>query len=80
MLLSNKIGVTENMEMTVFCTDGDLNQIVKNNVFLFRNIKSSEAPFGEFTISFKKYVEIFNKTYIFRICRKISIFNFIITK
>lgn len=59
MLLSNKIGINENMEMTVFCTDGDLNQIVKNNVFLFRNIKSSEAPFGEFTISFKKYVEIF---------------------
>ena len=59
MLLSSKIGTMSNLEMTVFCTDGDLNQIVKDNVMLLRNIKSADAPYGEFVITFNRYVKIF---------------------
>lgn len=59
MLLSSKFGQMDNIEMTIFCTDGDLNQVVKNNVYLFRNIKSAEAPFGEFVIPYNKYVTVF---------------------
>jgi hypothetical protein len=59
--LSNDFDECQNWEMTVFCTDGDLNQVVKNNVMLFRNIKSKDAPSGEFVISPQKYLDVFSK-------------------
>ncbi len=42
-----------------FCTDGDLQQIVRDNFVLFRNICSKEAPNGEFVFTQKKYEELF---------------------
>lgn len=60
MLIGNKIKDNKNIEAIVFCTDGDLVQVVKDNVFLLRNIKSKEAPFGEFVINYKKYLQVFD--------------------
>lgn len=62
LLLSDKISTKSDCEMIVFCTDGDLKQIVKDNVILMRNIKSKESPFGEFVLNFNKYNELFNKS------------------
>jgi len=59
MLLSNKLAGNKNVELLVFCTDGDLNQVVKDNCMLFRNIRSKDVPNGEFVISLKKYGQIF---------------------
>lgn len=57
-LLSNKFENIDKTELLVFCNDGDLNQIVNDNVSLFRNIRSNDAPNGEFIISYKKYCDI----------------------
>ena len=38
-------------EVVIFCTDNDLTQISKNNVIIFRNIRSKKAPFGEVILS-----------------------------
>lgn len=60
MLISNKIKDNKNIEAIVFCTDGDLVQVVKDNIFLMRNIKAKEAPCGEFVITYKKYLQVFD--------------------
>jgi len=59
MLLSSKFANDKNHELIVFANDGDLEQIVKNNCMLFRNIKSKDAPYGEFVLSYNKFCEIF---------------------
>jgi hypothetical protein len=61
MLISNKLTDNQNIEIITFCTDSDLMQIVKNNSLLMRNIRSKEAPFGEFVITYNKYCEIFEQ-------------------
>lgn len=59
MLLSKTFQNKDNYELLVFCTDGDLIQTVNANTMLFRNIRSGDAPAGEFVISFQKYHELF---------------------
>ena len=59
MLLSHKFAGNQNVELLVFCTDGDLNQVVKDNCMLFRNIRSNDVPNGEFVISLNTYNKIF---------------------
>lgn len=58
MLLSNKFKDNSEIEFIVFCTDGDLMQIVNPSCMLFRNIKSKDAPFGEFVMNLKMYSNI----------------------
>jgi hypothetical protein len=60
MLLSSKLGNNPDVDIIVFCTDGDLMQIVKDNVILMRNIRSKAVPHGEFVLTNKKYNEIFS--------------------
>jgi hypothetical protein len=60
MLLSNRFKDT-NIEMLVFCNDGDLNQTVNSNTIIFRNIKSKDAPFGEFVISAQLFSKLLNQ-------------------
>lgn len=59
MLLSDKYSNDPNTELLIFCTDGDLEQTVKDNVLLFRNIKSKECPAGEFILTPKMYSQYF---------------------
>lgn len=59
LLLSNKFKDNPEIECIVFCNDGDMNQTVKDNFMLFRNIKSKEAPEGEFIITLNKFKKIF---------------------
>jgi len=61
MLIANKLTDNKDIEIITFCTDGDLMQIVKNNSLLMRNIRSTDAPFGEFVINYSKYCEIFEQ-------------------
>jgi len=61
MLIANKLTDNTDIEIITFCTDGDLMQIVKNNSLLMRNIRSIDAPFGEFVINHKKYCDIFEQ-------------------
>ena len=61
MLIANKLKTNKEIEIITFCTDGDLMQIVKPNSMLFRNIKSKDAPHGEFVLSYTKYCEIFEQ-------------------
>ena len=61
MLIANKLKDNKEVELITFCTDGDLMQIVKHNSILMRNIKSKEAPFGEFVLSYSKYCELFEQ-------------------
>ncbi len=61
MLISNKLNDNKEIELITFCTDGDLMQIVKNNSMLMRNIRSKDAPNGEFVISQNKYREIYEQ-------------------
>lgn len=58
-LISAKFEYHKDAEAICFCTDGDLMQIVRDNVMLMRNIRSKDAPQGEFVLSNNKYCEIF---------------------
>ncbi len=44
-----------NIEGVIFCSDGDLKQLVRDRIVLFRNIKSKNAPYGEFVVNQKFY-------------------------
>ena len=51
-LLVNKLVLTagpiqSDNEVVVFCTDNDLTQLSRENVIIFRNVRSKKAPFGE---------------------------------
>lgn len=61
-LISSKLADNKQMEIIGFCTDGDLEQTVKDNFLLFRNIRSGACPNGELVISSNKYKEIFEKS------------------
>lgn len=69
LMLKNKL-LQENIDnkMIVFCTDGDLKQLLykdenlpskPDSVILFRNIRSGAAPEGEFVISDELYTELY---------------------
>jgi hypothetical protein len=60
MLVSRKL-FEKNIYSTIFCTDGDLKQLVNEHVFLFRNIRSKDVPNGEFVLSPLTYRIIFEK-------------------
>lgn len=62
-LLSAMFAKSTNAELIVFCTDGDLEQCVNDNVMLFRNIKSKQNPNGEFVISQNKFHQLFIDNY-----------------
>lgn len=62
MLIVNKLSKNSDIFSTIFCTDGDLMQIVKDNVCLLRNIRSKEAPNGEFIITENTYKKIFQQS------------------
>lgn len=62
MLLSKTYQKSENYELMVFCTDGDLIQCVNDSTILFRNIRSTVSPAGEFVISYPKFHELFIAT------------------
>lgn len=62
-LLSAMFAQSTNAELIVFCTDGDLEQCVNDNVMLFRNIKSKQNPNGEFVISQNKFHQLFIDNY-----------------
>lgn len=59
LLLSQKAKQL-NFELLLFANDGDLVQTVNNNVVYLRNIKSKDAPEGEFVITKKMYDSIFD--------------------
>jgi hypothetical protein len=61
LLLSRKLSA-EGIYNTIFCTDGDLKQLVSDKTILFRNIRSKDTPNGEFVLSSLLYNIIFNKT------------------
>ncbi len=57
-------------KMIVFCTDGDLKQLLyfdeklnqkSDSIILYRNIKSKAAPEGEFVITEKLFEELYGK-------------------
>lgn len=58
-IMSHMIKNSQNTEMIIFCTDGDLEQCVNDNVMLFRNIRSKDCPNGEIVISQNKYHYLF---------------------
>jgi hypothetical protein len=60
MLLSKRL-TEKNRYSMIFCTDGDLKQLVNEKTFLLRNIRSKAAPNGEFVIPPIMYELIFNK-------------------
>lgn len=62
MLLSNKLSAHPNVVSTVFATDGDLDQVVKDNVMIMRNIRSKDAPNGEYVITLNMYGKIFEQS------------------
>ena len=47
------------IESLILCTDGDIPQMVNDKVFVYRNIRSKEAPNGEFVISPNLYRKVF---------------------
>lgn len=61
-LISNKICTDNNMFGIVFGNDGDLDQIVKDNVMIMRNIRSKNAPNGEFVLTLNMYGKIFEQS------------------
>lgn len=62
MLLSNKLKEYPNILSIVFATDGDLDQVVRDNVFIMRNIRSKDAPNGEYVITLNMYGKIFEQS------------------
>ena len=54
-LLSNYFRQNDNMRGIIFATDGDLEQCVNDNVILFKNVRSKEAPNGEIVMSLRTY-------------------------
>lgn len=62
MLLSNKLKEYKNILGIVFATDGDLDQVVRDNVIIMRNIRSKDAPNGEYVINLNTYGKIFEQS------------------
>lgn len=62
MLLSNKLKSFPDVFSVVFCTDGDLEQVVRDNVILMKNVRSKDAPNGEFVINLNMYSKIFEQS------------------
>lgn len=62
MLLANKFANDPSIFAIIFGNDGDLNQVIKDNVIIFRNIKSKNAPNGEFAINLKTYERLFENS------------------
>jgi hypothetical protein len=62
MLLSNKLKEYPNILSIIFATDGDLDQVVRDNVFIMRNIRSKDAPNGEYVITLNMYGKIFEQS------------------
>ena len=59
LLLSSAL-IDKNISVTFLCTDGDLEQIVKNHVMMFKNVKSKEFPNGKFIISNPEFQQLYS--------------------
>lgn len=62
LLISNMLKQRNDSVAIVFCTDGDLDQIVNDRVMLFRNIRSKNAPNGEIVLNLNMYTKIFEQS------------------
>ncbi len=62
LLISNMLKQRNDTISIVFCTDGDLDQIVNDKVFLFRNIRSKNCPNGEIVMNLNNYGKIFEQS------------------
>lgn len=62
-LISNKFdNLGKDAFGIIFANDGDLDQVVRKNVCIFRNIRSKVAPNGEIVMSLDLYKEIYEKS------------------
>lgn len=62
MLISDKLKNMSDTLGIVFATDGDLDQVVRDNCIIMRNIRSKDAPNGEFVITLKMFGDLFEQT------------------
>lgn len=74
LFLTKKLSA-QNINSIIFCTDGDLKQLVNNQTMLFRNIKSKISPNGEFCISPGLYKKLFSEKTAMEIMTKSTFDN-----
>ena len=62
MFMSRMIAKTPNVNGLIFCTDGDLEQLVNDSVIVFKNSRSKQAPNGEFIMNLNTYGKLFEQS------------------
>ena len=62
LLISNMLKQRNDCFCLVFATDSDLDQIVNNNVMIFRNIRSKNSANGEIVLNLSNYGKIFEQS------------------
>lgn len=62
MLMVRKIYEQQNTRCLIFCTDGDIEQLVNDKTIVFRNIHSKEVPNGEFVMNLSTYERLCSKS------------------
>lgn len=62
LLIKNKLKQIQNVFGVLFATDGDLEQVISNNLVMMKNIRSKAAPNGEFIINLNMYGKIFEQS------------------
>lgn len=62
LLMSTVIKNTQNTKGIIFCTDGDIEQVVNDSVLIMKNSRSKVAPNGEFVMNLNTYTKLFESS------------------
>lgn len=61
LLVKQKIKNNPNVFCVLFASDGDLEQVITNNLVMMKNIRSKMAPNGEYVINMHTYEKVFEQ-------------------
>lgn len=62
MYMSRIITFVNDTRGIIFCTDGDIEQLVNDSVMIFKNVRSKQAPNGEFVMNLNTYTKLFEQS------------------
>ena len=61
MLMSRQIAERKDCNGIIFCTDGDIEQLVNDSVMIMKNTRSKQSPNGEFVMNLNTYTKLFEQ-------------------
>lgn len=61
MFMSRQIAEHKDCNGIIFCTDGDIEQLVNDSVMIMKNTRSKQSPNGEFVMNLNTYTKLFEQ-------------------